>query len=158
MLVAGRHRWKVQRTLRDLRGHTGNRRVFGYCYDLRSFEQTRAFAQHIKQDLQQHFNGRQVAAARLPACSPGLSIWVVSLVPPDLLACRLTALVNNAGVFNEEQVFTEVRQTCIQQLRGACQPACLSPTETHTPCRSAAAGRAGGDVAGQCGRPLPADS
>ena len=71
MLVAGRHRGKVQRTMRELRGHTGNRRVFGYCYDLGSFEQTRTFAQHIKQDLQQHFNGRQVAAARLncPALS-----------------------------------------------------------------------------------------
>ena len=37
-------------------------------------------------------------------------------------------LVNNAGVFNEERVLTEVGHICTQQLRRGCQPAGLSRT------------------------------
>lgn len=55
---AGRARSKVQRTLRELRSHTGNPAVYGYCYDMASLGQTRAFGEHLRRDLQQHFDGR----------------------------------------------------------------------------------------------------
>ncbi|KAL4426178.1 hypothetical protein ABPG77_007460 [Micractinium sp. CCAP 211/92] len=77
VLVHGRARSKVQRTLRELRSHTGNPAVYGYCYDMASLGQTRAFGEHLRRDLQQHFDG------------------------------RLHCLINNAGVFNEELVMTE---------------------------------------------------
>ncbi|KAL4431285.1 hypothetical protein ABPG75_006541 [Micractinium tetrahymenae] len=77
VLVHGRARSKVQRTLRELRSHTGNPAVYGYCYDMSSLGQTRAFGEHLRRDLQHHFDG------------------------------RLHCLVNNAGVFNEELVVTQ---------------------------------------------------
>ena len=81
MLVHGRNRARVQRLLRELRAHTGNTQVFGYCYTLSSL-QRRAGDGGItcSVDLAQHFNG------------------------------RLHCLVNNAGLFNEELQLTEVRR------------------------------------------------
>ncbi|PRW58590.1 short chain dehydrogenase reductase family isoform B [Chlorella sorokiniana] len=76
-LVHGRNRSRVQRTLRELRSHTANPSVYAYCYDMNSLAQTRAFAEHIRRDVVQHFDG------------------------------RLHCLINNAGVFNEEMVITE---------------------------------------------------
>lgn len=55
-----------------------NPSIFGYCYDMSTMAQTRAFADHLRRDLMQHFNG------------------------------ALHCLVNNAGIFNEERVETEV--------------------------------------------------
>lgn len=56
--AAGRARNKVQRTLRELRSHTGSLAVYGYCYDMASLAQTRAFGEHLRRDLQHHFDGR----------------------------------------------------------------------------------------------------
>ncbi|PSC76388.1 zinc finger lsd1 subclass family isoform C [Micractinium conductrix] len=77
VLVHGRSRSKVQRTLRELRAHTSNPAVVGYCYDLSSMAETRRFAEHLRCDLLHHFDG------------------------------RLHCLINNAAVFNEELVTTE---------------------------------------------------
>ena len=64
-LVHGRNRSRVQRTLRELRSHTGNPRVFAYNYDMSSLAQTRAFADHLRRDLVQHFDGRWVRGWRV---------------------------------------------------------------------------------------------
>lgn len=77
VLVHGRARNKVQRMIRELRSHTGNPSIFGYCYDLASLQGTRNFAEHVRRDVLHHFNG------------------------------RLHVLVNNAGIFNEELQMTE---------------------------------------------------
>lgn len=63
-LVHGRNRSRVQRTLRELRSHTANPSVYAYCYDMSSLAQTRAFAEHVRRDVMQHFDGRCVGLQR----------------------------------------------------------------------------------------------
>ena len=77
MLVHGRNVQKVKKVIKNIRMHSGNPSVFGYCGDFTSFAATRALAAHIKQDLHKYFDG------------------------------SLHCLINNAGVFQEEKELTE---------------------------------------------------
>lgn len=51
VLVHGRDKTRVRKTLRALKEASGNPAVFGYAYDLSSLAQTRAFADHVRQVL-----------------------------------------------------------------------------------------------------------
>ncbi len=59
---------------------TGNPHIYGYAYDLASLAQTRGFAEHVRRDVECWFGG------------------------------KLHVLLNNAGVFEEDNILTEVRQ------------------------------------------------
>ena len=52
------------RTLRELRSHTANPMVFGYCYDLASLDATRAFADHVRRDVAALQLREQLSAAK----------------------------------------------------------------------------------------------
>ena len=64
LLVHGRNRTRVQRTLRELRSHTGNASVYGYCYDMSDLQQTHDFAAHLRRDLFHHFDGRWAGSSQ----------------------------------------------------------------------------------------------
>ena len=73
VLVHGRALQKVRRTLKNIKSHTGNPHVYGYCNDLGTMNHVRALADHVSRDLHKFFGG------------------------------HLHCLVNNAGVFLEEK-------------------------------------------------------
>lgn len=76
VLVAGRALQKVKKLIKNLRLHTGNQSIFGYCYDLSTLQATRALASHVTKDVHKYFGG------------------------------TLHCLINNAGVFLEEKEIT----------------------------------------------------
>ena len=65
VLVHGRSKLKVQRTLRELRAHTGQQNIYGYVADFSSLQQTRQLGENLRRDLVQHFDGR--CGCRVPA-------------------------------------------------------------------------------------------
>lgn len=72
-LVHGRSLSKVKRTIKQIRAHTGNAAVYGYCADFSSLEGVFQLADHVHRDLHRVFGG------------------------------ELHCLLNNAGVFLEEK-------------------------------------------------------
>jgi NAD(P)-dependent dehydrogenase (short-subunit alcohol dehydrogenase family) len=76
VLIAGRRENLVKRLIKNLRLHTGNQNIYGYCHDLSSMSATRALAAHVSQDVHRYFGG------------------------------KLHCLINNAGVFLEEKKIT----------------------------------------------------
>lgn len=76
VFLHGRSLQKVKRTVKQLRTHTHNPSIYGYCADLSTMEGTRNLANHISRDLERFFQG------------------------------RLDCLINNAGVFMEEKEVT----------------------------------------------------
>ncbi|KAG7672157.1 putative Dehydrogenase/reductase SDR family member on chromosome X [Nannochloris sp. 'desiccata'] len=76
VLVAGRKKTLVRRLIKNLRLHTGNQNIYGYCHDLSTTTATKALASHVSRDLHQFFGG------------------------------KLHCLINNAGVFLEEKEVT----------------------------------------------------
>jgi NAD(P)-dependent dehydrogenase (short-subunit alcohol dehydrogenase family) len=76
VFLHGRSLQKVKKTVKQLRTHTHNPSIYGYCADLSTIEGTRNLANHISRDLERFFHG------------------------------RLNCLINNAGVFMEEKEIT----------------------------------------------------
>jgi NAD(P)-dependent dehydrogenase (short-subunit alcohol dehydrogenase family) len=76
VLIAGRRENLVKRLIKNLRLHTGNQNIYGYCHDLSSMSATSALAAHVSQDVHRYFGG------------------------------KLHCLINNAGVFLEEKKIT----------------------------------------------------
>ena len=127
VLVHGRTRNRVQRTLRELRNHTASDQIFAYCYDLSSLKQTRDFAEHLRRDILHHFDGRWVGACMdacararlLPPCPPGAPCMAgrIKFHAHHGMLRRLHTLINNAAVFNEERLLTEVGGCCAGWVR-----------------------------------------
>lgn len=72
VLVHGRKKSRVQRTLQEIRASTSNERVFGYTYDVSCRMQLLDFAANVRRDADSFFHG------------------------------KLDVLINNAGVFMED--------------------------------------------------------
>lgn len=202
-LVHGRNRARVQRTLRELRSHTANPAVYAYCYDMSSLAQTRAFAEHLRRDLQQHFGGRWVGGWQLGTVGGELrrrvprgrwlnlsirsgpdvgspdnpafySLGLPQVALPDQQRRRVQrgaggdggAVGNPAG--HDWWWFSSARGG---GQKGWLQACCMADGRAR-PCVQShgsklvsrldtilalCAGRAGGDVGGECGGALPAD-